>query len=54
MTCAFCNEVRPSGWCALRPCSRCKQPVAVCYLCGGGKDSGAVSFDHGCEQQEGP
>lgn len=51
MTCELCNEPKLTAEYTWRPCSTCNRPQAVCWLCGDGKDSGAVRFDHGCDRQ---
>lgn len=40
--CALCHEPRRPKEHALRPCAECGAMVAVCWLCGDGKDGGAV------------
>lgn len=50
MTCMLCLSAVLNAQYVHRPCSRCKRPVPVCWLCGDGKDSGTVSFAHGCEK----
>lgn len=52
MTCMLCKEFKQNAEYVHRPCSKCGRPQPVCWLCGDGKPSGAVSFDHCCGQLE--
>lgn len=51
MTCAPCKVFVHNDQYAMRPCSKCNSPQPVCWSCGDGKASGAVSFNHGCGGQ---
>lgn len=51
--CALCAANASAEAAALRPCSKCAVMLPMCWLCADGKDSGSVSFDHGCTDNGG-